>query len=129
MIDSETIYRCTHNNLSFPEAVNCLSQVGVERYYTDLIRMEKVFYSKHGDSYLERMSIDSMPKIAENFDANKIKDAIKTIQQNSIDYSAFIKRIADAGVANYVVYIDGKHVSYVGRKGECHIEQFPDVSK
>jgi hypothetical protein len=30
-----------------------------------------------------------------------------------------------AGCASYTVWIDGRHVTYYGRKGEMRVERFP----
>jgi uncharacterized protein YbcV (DUF1398 family) len=32
----------------------------------------------------------------------------------------------DAGCVGYTVWIAGRHVAYVGRRGEVHVERFPD---
>ena len=41
-------------------------------------------------------------------------------------YPEFKKLSRQAGCIGYTVWIAGRHVSYYGRKGETHVERFPD---
>ena len=41
-------------------------------------------------------------------------------------YPEFKKLSQAGGCVGYVVWIAGRHVTYVGRKGETHVEKFPD---
>jgi hypothetical protein len=41
-------------------------------------------------------------------------------------YPEFKKLSQQAGCVGYTVWIAGRHVTYVGRRGETHIERFPD---
>ncbi|MBN9288029.1 MAG: hypothetical protein BGO43_00785 [Gammaproteobacteria bacterium 39-13] len=125
MINIAVIQECTDKKLPFPEVIKHLTEIGIERYYTDLTKMEKIFYAQNGETYTERLLIDSMPKMGENFNKDKIIETLREIQRGEIDYSTFIRRIVSFGTVSYTVYIDGKHVVYVGRKGETYIEHFP----
>jgi uncharacterized protein YbcV (DUF1398 family) len=44
-----------------------------------------------------------------------------------VRYPAFVQRSTAAGVIGYWAFLTGKRVSYFGRKGEQHIEEFPKV--
>jgi len=124
MINVDVINECTNKKLSFPEVIQHLSQIGIERYYTDLIKMEKTYYSHNGESYVEHISIDNLPTLANNFDEVTVIESIHASQKGQIDYHTFIRNIIAAGTVCYTVYIDGKQVVYVGRKGESHTENF-----
>jgi uncharacterized protein YbcV (DUF1398 family) len=124
MINVNIINECTNRKLPFPEVIRHLSEIGIERYYTDLVRMEKTYYSHSGESYVEHLSIENLPALANSFDEVKVIEAIRAIQKAQIDYHTFIKNIIAAGTASYTVYLDGKQVIYVGRKGESHTENF-----
>jgi uncharacterized protein YbcV (DUF1398 family) len=126
MIDEATIHKILNSNIAFPEAVKRLSDVGIEHYYTDLFRMEKILYRNDGSIYNETISISNMPKVASVFNELQLKASLKSVQQGMIDYATFMRQIADSGVASYTVYISGKQVIYSGRKGEYYIEKFPN---
>jgi uncharacterized protein YbcV (DUF1398 family) len=126
MINTEVINECINKDLSFPEQVKRLSEIGIERYYADLFRMEKIFYARNGESCIERIPID-MPKTADDFNETKVIEVLRLIQKEEINYSTFIRGIVAAGTVSYTVYIDGRQVIYVGRKGEAYIEKFPFV--
>lgn len=128
-MNSKIIHECTkgalEGKISFPETVKKLMGIHIERYYADLVRLEKVFYANNGETYIERLSFADCPFLAEQFDEESINAAIRSIQQNQIDYPEFLRRIIAGGCTSYVVYIDGRFASYFGRKGECYIEKFP----
>lgn len=129
-MDGKIIHESTalsfEGKISFPEVVQKLIGIEIERYRADLVRMEKIFYHKKGDTLVECFELDKAPQIALEFDVSKVQDAIKQIQQKSITYPEFLKRIMQAGTVSYDVYIDGKNVIYFGRKGNFHIENFPN---
>ena len=64
--------------------------------------------------------------IAQDFDAAALRAAIRAAQQGAVMYPEFKKLSRQAGCIGYTVWIAGRHVSYHGRKGETHIERFPD---
>ncbi len=122
MIDIEVINEC--KKLPFSEVIRRLTEIGIERYYTDLIRLEKTYYSHTGESYIESMPIENKPKVADIFNETSVIKALHSIQKGDIDYPTFIRNIIAAGTVSYTVYIDGKKVVYVGRKGEAYTEKF-----
>ena len=64
--------------------------------------------------------------IADTFDAEAVRAAIRGAQQGVVMYPEFKHLTCLAGCAGYTVWITGRHVSYFGRKGEMHVERFPD---
>lgn len=128
LMDIKTIAECTKgsfdNTLTFPEVVQRLTQIGIERYDADLVRLEKRYYAKNGDTHTEKMPLSHLPTIAQNFDNDKVQQIIRAIQQGQMSYPDFLHKIMEYGTTNYVVYLDGKQTIYFGRKGEHHIEKF-----
>lgn len=124
MINVDVIHECVEKKLPFPEAVKRLLAAGIERYYADLIKMEKIFYTRTGEYYVEPMLFEKMPAIGEDFNETKLLAALTLVQRGEIDYPTFIKDIIAAGAVNYSVYLAGGQAVYVGRKGENHIEKF-----
>ena len=115
--------------VTFPQTIQRLIPVGVERYLADMVRMEKVYYSKDGNTHIQRMPVPGMPGLGQEFNQPLVADAITSIQQSLIDYPEFLKRIVKAGCASYVVFLDGRQAVYYGRKGEEHVEKFPDPKR
>lgn len=128
-MDERVIHECTQlafeNKMSFPETVKRLLAIGVERYYADLLLLQKTYYGANGATHLERLPLQDAPKIGESFEVEKVKDAIGAIQKQQIDYAQFLRRIMAAGTVCYAVFLDGKRAIYTGRKGDFHVEHFP----
>jgi uncharacterized protein YbcV (DUF1398 family) len=125
MIDINLLKECLNKKVSFPERIHNLSKIGIERYYVDLMKLEITYYSQDGDeSYVERLLIENIPALAIDFDKTKVIEAIRASQKGEIDYQTFLRNIIAAGTVSYTVYLDGKQVIYVGRKGEFHTENF-----
>lgn len=119
---------CTHGSdqerLTFPEVVEKLASAGVERYHTDLVRREKIYYLPSGESMVvEATARHGQP--AASFSAPEVEAAVRAIQARQIGYNEFCERIAGAGCASYVVSLVGRRVVYFGRSAESHVELMP----
>ncbi|HXV18478.1 MAG TPA: DUF1398 domain-containing protein [Candidatus Omnitrophota bacterium] len=121
--DCETL--AFQNKISFPETVKRLIETGVERYCADLVRLEKFYYAADGQALTEAIPLKDAPKIGGTFQAAQVQEAIRAIQQGSIDYPEFLRRIMRSGVVYYDVFVDGRRVIYTGRNGDFHVEHFP----
>ena len=64
--------------------------------------------------------------IADTFDGNALRAAILGAQQGRVMYPEFKILSQLAGCVGYMVWIAGRHVVYLGRRGETHIERFPE---
>ena len=91
-MDKNTLHDCFHSALnggmSFPETVVKMAATGVERYYADLVALEKTHYSADGEIHREKIPVD--------------------VQQGRLGYAEFLRRIMRAGTTDYAVYIAGK---------------------
>ncbi|HEX6241391.1 MAG TPA: hypothetical protein VFZ61_10875 [Polyangiales bacterium] len=111
----------------FGEQVMLLSQSGVESYHVDFRERASSYYAPGGTAY--RVSIEPpLQTIAEAFDARALVAAIRGSQQGVLQYPEFMRRAMQAGVVAYTVWIAGRHVTYFGRRGETHVEQFPTTT-
>ncbi len=130
-MDTLILDECTQGALNgvttFPETLMKIGPIGVERYYADLVRMEKTFYFKDGRTYVVRLPVAGMPALAREFDAVSVAKTIKTIQRGEIDYQEFLRLVVAAGCTAYAVFLDGRHAAYYGRGGEVYIERFPNA--
>lgn len=112
------------NELSFPEIVGRLTEIGVERYHTDYCRHETTYYLADGDSHVVAADHACEP-IAELFDQDAIKGAIRQSQLGEHTYRDFLCKTMAAGCVGYFVQIAGRRAIYFGRQGDFHVEHFP----
>ena len=111
--------------IHFGQVIGLLMQAGVESYVADYRTQRTTYYLPDGDT----LSLDTpMPdvEIAQDFDAAAVQAAIRGAQQGVVMYPQFKRLSRQAGCIGYTVWIAGRHVSYYGRKGETHVERFPD---
>jgi uncharacterized protein YbcV (DUF1398 family) len=132
MLDEKTVAVMTEcsvgsvqGTLRFSQVLEKLAAIGVESYHADLFRKEKTYYMPSGESHLEgEQEFDGLT-VADTFNQDGVRRTVQLVQQGKIGYIAFMKQIAAAGVSQYWVYLRGKKVDYVGRRGEVWTEWFP----
>ena len=110
--------------LTFPEVVNSLVRIGVERYHVDYSRQEIAYYFAAGDSLVVATPHPAHPTAAE-FSPPGVAAAVRQSQQHEHTYLDFIRKTMAAGCVGYFVQITGRRVIYFGRMGESHFEHFP----
>ncbi len=101
-------------------------EIGVESYFCDLANGAETFYQTDGKTYSEKMILPLMP-IAEEFSSSDLVEAIRGAQRDTIRYPEFMKRSSAAGVMASWAFLTGRKVIYFGRKGEFHVEEFPQA--
>lgn len=109
--------------ITFPEVVQALMEVGIERYHADLVAARKTYYLPNGD--LEETPVHKTGGVASKFSAEGVEKAVRAIQQKKIAYHEFCRQIADAGCVGYFVSLAGRRAVYYGRTGDEHVEWFP----
>ncbi|MGQ0636723.1 MAG: DUF1398 domain-containing protein [Planctomycetaceae bacterium] len=110
--------------LTFPEIVQQLAEIGVERYHADYSRHEITCYLANGDSHVVAVPHPSHPT-DDAFSPSAVEAAVRQSQRNEHTYSDFIRKTMAAGCVGYFVQIAGRRVIYFGRQGESHVEHFP----
>lgn len=122
------IQACVQGALSgevtFPEIVRTLTEIGVERYHADYSRQENTYYLADGDS-LVVAAPHPTHAMAVEFSASAVEAAVRQSQRNEHTYQDFIRKTMAAGCVGYFVQITGRCVIYFGRNGESHVEHFP----
>jgi uncharacterized protein YbcV (DUF1398 family) len=111
--------------IHFGQLIGELMRAQVESYHVDYRSGRTTYHLPDGETLdlsFERPS----GGIAEAFDGDGIRGAIRGAQQGSVMYPEFKQLSQAAGCAGYTVWIAGRHVTYFGRKGETHVERFPD---
>ena len=111
--------------IHFGQVVSQLIAAHVESYQVDYRAGRTTYYVPDGESmdlHFDRPEV----AIADSFDADAIRAAIRGAQEGSVMYPEFKRLSRRAGCVGYTVWIAGRHVTYYGRKGEVHVERFPD---
>jgi uncharacterized protein YbcV (DUF1398 family) len=120
----KALHQSESGQLTFPQVVGMLVAAGVEGYYKDLMRHEVTYYLADGRTHTEQLTLPSLP-VPETFSEEGVVAAIHGAQRDEIRYPVFIERAVQAGTAAYRVCFTGKRAVYLGRKGEVHVEHFP----
>ena len=110
--------------ITFPEVVMKLAAAGTERYIADLAGLRKLYYGINGEIHIGSLAFDASA-INPVFNSTEVKNTIKDIQQQKINYRTFLHRIMEAGCCHYEVFLKGSQAVYFGRDGSQHIELFP----
>ncbi len=124
-----TVYECVRasatGELAFPQIVGRLAEIGVERYHADYSRLENTFYFADGQSIVATIPHEPQ-QIALEFSKSAVEAAVRQSQRNEHTYADFLRKTMAAGCVGYLVHITGRHAVYFGRKGETHVEPFPE---
>ena len=120
----ESTYKSHAGLLTFPEFLGRLIVVGVESYFVDYRNQSTTYYLDGNEAYAVPMTMPSI-EIPLSLNKDGVISAIRAAQSDMVRYPEFLKLTMSAGCIGYIVWINGKHVSYFGRQGEVHIENFP----
>ncbi len=122
---NEAFNGSSEGRLHFGRVVTTLMQAGVESYHVDYRAFRSTYYLPNGETQTMALHALEAP-IAQRFDTDAIVAAIRAAQRGEVMYPEFKRLSQAAGCVGYIVWINGRHVSYFGRNGETHIEKFPD---
>ena len=124
----ETASRTTVGAISFPDVVANLLQAGVEYYHVDYVALTQTSYSADGHAVVSvPLVFEGLPEIPAAFDTAALRAAILDSQRNGQVFRDFTRRAMEAGVQGYFAFLQGKRVTYFGRRGDQHVEWFPGV--
>lgn len=111
--------------IGFGAVVGRLLDAGVESYYADYRHGEIRYYLPDGTTYSVALALPH-PPVAEPFRADAVQAAIRSAQRGDVLYPEFVRLTCEAGCLGYFVWLSGRQVQYLGRRGEIHVERFPD---
>nr|WP_315480011.1 DUF1398 family protein [uncultured Rhodoferax sp.] len=120
-----TFEASNQGTIHFGQVIGQLVGAGVESYHVDYRSGRTTYYLPDGDTAdfsFER----PQHGIADAFDGDAVRAAILGAQQGRVMYPEFKQRTQQAGCVGYTVWIAGRHVVYLGRRGETHVERFPN---
>jgi len=109
----------------YPRIFDALKNAGVESYAVEVSNRRIVHHG--GDvEWVEPSPPEAVTlPIADRFDEDALKLALRRVQEKKTDYIEFLREIADAGVGSYRVDMKTRTVTYAGRAGEEHVENVP----
>ncbi len=122
-IVTEATLASDEGRMAFPEVVRSLMEARVERYHADLILSNKTYYWPDGSNVVVPCHETASP--TEDFSAEGVREAVRSIQGNEINYIEFCRRLAQAGCVGYFVTMKGERAFYYGRSMDHYIELFP----
>jgi len=120
----ETFNSSNDGRIHFGQVVSALLSVGVESYSVDYRAGRTTYYMPSGETLTLEMETKKV-EIASDFSATRIKSAILGAQRGEVMYPEFKKLSQAGGCVAYTVWLTGRHVTYYGRNGETHVEDFP----
>ena len=120
----EALAGSSEGRLHFGQVVALMLQAGVESYVVDYRARRTTYYLPDGDPLTLTVEMPDM-EVAKTFSVDGVKAAIRGAQQGDVMYPEFKCLTMRAGCTGYTVWVTGRHVTYVGRSGENHIEHFP----
>jgi uncharacterized protein YbcV (DUF1398 family) len=127
----DVMVECTkgseENRLKFPQVVMKLMEAGVEQYYADYRRSEKVYYMPNGETEaVASARVDVV--IPPDFSAKGVEAAVRAVQAGKVSYKEFCEQTAKAGCVGYFVCLAGRQAIYFGRTGASYVEPFPPAA-
>ena len=120
-----TFEASNEGRIHFGQVIGQLVEAGVESYHVDYRCGRSTYFLPDGES-LDLTFEKPAEGIADTFDGDAVHAAIRGAQRGEVMYPAFKTLTQRAGCAGYTVWIAGRHVTYFGRRGETHVERFPD---
>lgn len=120
-----TFEASNEGRIHFGQVIGQLVAAGVESYHVDYRCGGSTCFLPDGES-LDFTFEKPVEGIADAFDGDAVRAAIRGAQRGEVMYPAFKTLTQRAGCAGYTVWIAGRHVTYFGRRGETHVERFPD---
>ena len=120
-----TFEASNQGQIHFGEVIGRLTSVQVESYHVDYRSGRTTCYFPDGTTLDLGFELPQ-EAIADAFDGDKVRAAILGAQQGRVMYPEFKLLSQRAGCTGYTVWIAGRHVTYVGRRGETHVERFPN---
>ncbi|MCP1374711.1 DUF1398 family protein [Dyella lutea] len=115
----------SQGRIHFGDMIGQLMRARVESYHVDYRAGRATCYLPDGDTLDVGVELTS-PGIADTFDVDALRAAIRGAQQGQVMYPQFKQLSQAAGCCSYTVWIAGRHVTYAGRRGDTHVERFPD---
>lgn len=97
---------------------------GVKQICLDLVKREHVFYGEDDAYFAYQLPDDYEFAIAEDFNAEQIKEAIAGLDTQKLSPQEFMVRVSQAGVMMAIAFLADKRCIYLGRQGQFFAEEW-----
>ncbi|MBC3873103.1 DUF1398 family protein [Undibacterium flavidum] len=121
----ETFEASQAGSIHFGQVIGALMSIDVESYFVDYRTRQVTYYFPSDENFSLNYASDA-EVFGQAFVQADVKAAIVGAQKGEVMYPEFKKLTQKAGCIGYFVWIKGRHVSYLGRNGETHVEHFPN---
>lgn len=112
--------------LHFGQVVAMLVDAGVESYAVDYRARRTTYFLADEETLEVALEVPSVAT-ADSLDDEALTAAIRGAQRGEVAYPEFKRLSRQAGCVGYVAWIAGRKVTYFGRRGETHVEHFPQT--
>lgn len=111
----------------YPYLIKYLKAIGIDNYFVKVGNHKRTYTSTTGEKLIMAPDIPEFEP-AETFELDAVKEAIKKINEGSIDYDSFLREIGNAGIHTFVADITGMKMIYQGPNSEYEYEEvIPEV--
>ncbi|WP_374444356.1 hypothetical protein [Stella sp.] len=109
----------------FLEVVAALVRAGVRAYQVDFQARAMTLYGEDGSHHRVALALPMSEPISEFFSSGAIDRTILQMRSPEADFATFLRRMAQAGCAQYFVYLRGRRAIYLGVDGDQHVVDIP----
>ncbi len=111
----------------FPVLAEVLRQAGIRLNRWSLPSCQSVYHMKDGSVVQLGTPLVSGIHEVPKFNREALILALRTDQEGCSTFLEFLQSVWQAGVVSYDADFTTRVVSYFGAKGECYVEEYPDV--
>ena len=113
--------------MTFPQVVKGLLEIGVESYLVDFAANQKTHYLADGST--EAMEMILPPRRLRRSPIPSLVAAIRGAQADTVRYPEFVKRATAAGVIGYSAFLTASGSIYFGRKATAYRRRVPRAAE
>jgi uncharacterized protein YbcV (DUF1398 family) len=105
--------------IDFSEFLSELNDAGVQSYRVDVPTKTLIYSAGEGKENYEENGWkgEEALDIAENYNEEEVKIALKRAQTKQTDFPSFLKEVGQAGIMYYLVDVPSRTIRYVGNGG------------
>ena len=111
----------------FPFIAEALRAAGVTKYLFDVPSATVIYVTDDGVVIGPGQLIRTEKTVIPPFDSGKLVAAIRTDQRGESTFPEFVEESFLAGVVRYEVDTAARTCTYIGGRGESHVEEYPAV--
>lgn len=112
----------------FPQYIQDLKKLGIQKFSTLVENSQSVYWQKGGEPIVSAWKYKTLT-IASKTDENTFVECLKMHQEGRTDYFTFCEDCAKSGIERWVMDLDQMTCTYIDHSGhEILVENVPTVS-